>query len=114
MKKKSIIIRYTLIITSLIFITVIINVEVIKMGYAIEREYTEIKNLTSSNKYLIKEINTNKSPKTIEYYALQMGLKEPEPYSIVILDEKREENNHQNKIKKFIKKIQEKLTSEKS
>jgi len=114
MKKKSAIFKYTLIITSLVFITVIINVEAIKLGYSIAKEDMEIKNLASNNKYLMKEINRNKSPKNIEYYAFQMGLKYPEPYSIVILDEKKQDNNYPNKLKSFIKIIQIKLNREKS
>ncbi|PIS46642.1 MAG: hypothetical protein COT17_07635 [Elusimicrobia bacterium CG08_land_8_20_14_0_20_51_18] len=82
--------RYSLVLIAVIFTAVTINIQAIKLGYSIEREEKEIKNLLSRNKYISKRINDCKAPKNVEMAASHMGLKYPEPYSIVMMDKNAE------------------------
>lgn len=79
--------KYSLVFIAVILTAVMINIQAIKIGYSIEKEEKEIRNLRSSNKYISKQISGYKAPRNIELVASHMGLKYPEPYSIVMMDE---------------------------
>lgn len=108
MKKNNKIFRYLLISTGMVFVAVMINISAIKIGYYIEKENNEIKNLISQNKYLTKQINTHLSAKSIEENALKMGLRYPEPYSIIILNENKKSENKDEIFSWLVKTFQKK------
>lgn len=100
---SKLIILFTLTLSAAVFI----NIEATKMGYSIEKNKKELKEISNENEYLSKEISQNISPKNLETYAYKLGLKYPEVYSIINMEEdihiKKESNNWLARIFKFNK-----------
>ncbi|GAB4028682.1 MAG: hypothetical protein Fur0012_01750 [Elusimicrobiota bacterium] len=87
MKRFSFFNKMMLPILLMVFSGVTINLCCLKLGYAIEKTKKETSRIKTENNYLAKQIALYCSPKNLEAYASATGLKYPEPYSIVILDE---------------------------
>ncbi len=76
-----------------ILFAVFLNLCCLKLGYSIEKTKKQTAVLRNENNYISKQIAKYCSPKNIQAYALSAGLKYPEPYSIVILEEVKEKKD---------------------
>lgn len=94
MKRFSSFNTYMFPILGIILFTVFLNLLSLKLGYSIEKIKKESAALRNENNYLSKQIARYCSPKNIQAYALSAGLKYPEPYSIVILEETKNQKDN--------------------